>query len=212
MKKRVIALGLVFTLLLALLAGCGNGSQSAAVESAKTSDIGSASEKAETAEEEPETVSDETAGSEGEAEPADDTADTAEETDLTASNAAMDFGPWQEMLKSLTTELPVVEEPETLSYFFGFESSSLNYIPGGELKNHQIWSALEDITGVHLDLTVVEATSAEPVAEEEDLPTMVEPTAAEPMANEEDLPTMVDPQAAMLGEEDLPTMVEGDES
>ena len=80
--------------------------------------------------------------------------------DFTESNAGMDFTGFQEMLKTLTTELPVVDEPETLTYFFGYESSVLNYLPGGELKNHQIWSALEGMTGVHLELVVVDSTTA----------------------------------------------------
>lgn len=75
-----------------------------------------------------------------------------DQLDFTESNAGMDFTGFQEMLKTLTTELPVVDEPETLTYFFGYESSVLNYLPGGELKNHQIWSALEGMTGVHLEL------------------------------------------------------------
>ena len=159
-NRKLICWLLVMTMVAALLSGCG----STAAESTAPVESSAESVAAAPAEEAPaeETPAEEMPAEEAPAEEAPVEEVPAEEAvlDLTESNANMDFGPWQEMLKGLTTELPIVEEPETLTYFFGFESASLNYIPGGELKNHQIWSNLENITGVHLDITVVDGTTA----------------------------------------------------
>ena len=159
MKTKIITSLLVAAMLIGILAGCGSQpSQSAADLSSQPGSAEAASE-APDIQEAAQTESGDT--EETEQEDVESAEEPAEETaDFTESNASMDFGPWQEFLKSLTTELPVVDEPETISYFFGFESSSLNYIPGGVLENHQIWSALEDITGVKVDMTVVESTTA----------------------------------------------------
>ena len=152
MKKKLLALLLGLAMLCALLSGCGG---------AQTSSRSSGPSEPESTMAPPEAPTPEPAASAASSSILDsalpeDTADL----DFTESNANMDFAGFQDMLKSLTTALPVVEEPETLTYFFGFESSALNYLPGGDLNNHQIWSALEDLTGVHLELTVVDASTA----------------------------------------------------
>ena len=156
MKKKLFALLLVLSVTFTLFAGCGG---------AQTSSAPAAPSEPETASTAPAAPSAET----GTPAPAEDSAQQgsipAEEAepegyDFTESNAAMDFTGFQEMLKTLTTELPVVDQPETLTYFFGYESSVLNYLPGGELQNHQIWSALEDMTGVHVEMTIVDSSTA----------------------------------------------------
>lgn len=158
MKKnlKLLCWLLILAILPGMLAGCGSETTAEASTPASSQVISETVETPEEPQDEPVPPTEEsTVPEEASVIP-----EEAPAPDFTESNANMDFGPWQEMLKGLTTELPIVEEPETLTYFFGFESASLNYIPGGELKNHQIWSALEDITGVHLDITVVDATTS----------------------------------------------------
>lgn len=156
MKKKLLALLLVLSVICTLLTGCGG---------AQTSSAPAGSSAQETAGAAPEAPSEKTeapapaapGSSEESAAPEEAESETM---DFTESNAAMDFTGFQEMLKTLTTELPVVDQPETLTYFFGYESSVLNYLPGGELQNHQIWSALEDLTGVHVEMTIVDSSTA----------------------------------------------------
>lgn len=156
MKKKLFALLLVLSVICTLLTGCGGAQTSSAPAGSSAQETAGAapeapSEKTEAPAPAAPGSSEESAAPE-EAEP--------EPMDFTESNAAMDFTGFQEMLKTLTTELPVVDQPETLTYFFGYESSVLNYLPGGELQNHQIWSALEDLTGVHVEMTIVDASTA----------------------------------------------------
>ena len=156
MKKKLLALLLVLTVICTLLTGCGGAQTSSAPAGSSAQETAGAapeapSEKTEAPAPAAPGSSEESAAPE-EAEP--------ETMDFTESNAAMDFTGFQEMLKTLTTELPVVDQPETLTYFFGYESSVLNYLPGGELQNHQIWSALEDLTGVHVEMTIVDSSTA----------------------------------------------------
>ncbi len=63
------------------------------------------------------------------------------------------------MLKTLHTELPITEDPVTLTYFLGYETSGLTYIEGNDLENQQVWKWLTENTGVKVDLTVVDKTS-----------------------------------------------------
>ena len=156
MKKKLLALLLVLSVICTVLTGCGGAQTSSAPAGSSAQETAGAapeapSEKTEAPAPAAPGSSEESAAPE-EAEP--------EPMDFTESNAAMDFTGFQEMLKTLTTELPVVDQPETLTYFFGYESSVLNYLPGGELQNHQIWSALEDLTGVHVEMTIVDSSTA----------------------------------------------------
>lgn len=156
MKKKLLALLLVLSVICTVLTGCGGAQTSSAPAGSSAQETAGAapeapSEKTEAPAPAAPGSSEESAATE-EAEP--------ETMDFTESNAAMDFTGFQEMLKTLTTELPVVDQPETLTYFFGYESSVLNYLPGGELQNHQIWSALEDLTGVHVEMTIVDSSTA----------------------------------------------------
>lgn len=156
MKKKLLALLLVLSVICTLLTGCGGAQTSSAPAGSSAQETAGTAPEAPSEKNEAPTPaapgsSEESAAPE-EAEP--------EPMDFTESNAAMDFTGFQEMLKTLTTELPVVDQPETLTYFFGYESSVLNYLPGGELQNHQIWSALEDITGVHVEMTIVDSSTA----------------------------------------------------
>ena len=156
MKKKLLALLLVLSVICTVLTGCGGAQTSSAPAGSSAQETAGAapeapSEKNEAPAPAAPGSSEESAAPE-EAEP--------EPMDFTESNAAMDFTGFQEMLRTLTTELPVVDQPETLTYFFGYESSVLNYLPGGELQNHQIWSALEDLTGVHVEMTIVDSSTA----------------------------------------------------
>ena len=156
MKKKLLALLLVLSVICTLLTGCGG---------AQTSSAPAGSSAQETAGTAPEAPSEKTEAPAPAAPGSSEESAAPEEAepepmDFTESNAAMDFTGFQEMLKTLTTELPVVDQPETLTYVFGYESSVLNYLPGGELQNHQIWSALEDMTGVHVEMTIVDSSTA----------------------------------------------------
>ena len=162
MKQKVFALLLVCAMLLGVLAGCGStaGSASEAASTASAAEESAAAEKEaeenEAAEpaaapaEEPGSAAEEPASAEEAAEP--------EEGDFTEANASMDFTGYKEMLKGLTTELPIADGDVTLSYFFGFEGTTLNYIEGGTMEGHQVWKWLMENTGVNLDLNVVNKT------------------------------------------------------
>lgn len=148
-KNRLLAILLVLAMALALLSGCGTDTASSAPEAPASG-------------EETQTPVPETPAETPEA-PASDVEASAVETpadsgDNTEANANMDFKPHQEMLKGLTTTLPVTDEDVTLTYFMGFETNSLNYIDGGDLMNHQVWTWLRENSGVNIDLRVVDKT------------------------------------------------------
>lgn len=145
--KKWIALLLAMTMALGMLAGCGADTPTSTA---------------------PEETSMQTQKPAPEATPAepgsDDTASVLDVPgmdgfDNTQDNANLDFTAHREMLKTLHTELPLVDEPVTLSYFLGFESSALNYVEGGDLHNQQVWKWLVENTGVNLELTVVERSA-----------------------------------------------------
>ena len=143
MKTKLFALLLATAMLLGILAGCGNGNALSEKEAAAPA----VSEQKNDVE-----VEAEAATSSSEVEPAAPVADD----DFTEANASMDFSGYKEMLKGLETQLPITEEPVTLSYFYGFESSTLNYIDGGTMADHQVWKWLEENTGVTMELKVVD--------------------------------------------------------
>lgn len=143
MKTKLFALLLATAILLGILAGCGNGNALSEKEAAAPA----VSEQKNDVE-----VEAEAATSSSEVEPAAPVADD----DFTEANASMDFSGYKEMLKGLETQLPITEEPVTLSYFYGFESSTLNYIDGGTMADHQVWKWLEENTGVTMELKVVD--------------------------------------------------------
>lgn len=152
-KNRLLALLLVAAMAMMLLAGCGGTAQSAASEAPAAESAESAAPAA------PEAPAEEPAPAPEPETSAVEEASIVEEPaegDFTAANAAMDFDGYREMLKGLTTSLPITEEPVTISYFMGFEGSTLNYIDGGTLDNHQVWSWLRENTGVTVDLRVVD--------------------------------------------------------
>lgn len=151
MKKNcTLALLLVLAMVMACLTGCG----STAASSAPAASEQSASAPAEASEAPAAPAPADQAEESSTAEP--DSAMPEEATDFTEANANNDYDGWREMLKTLHTELPITEDPVTLTYFLGFETSSLTYIEGGELENHQVWKWLAENTGVKMDLTVVD--------------------------------------------------------
>lgn len=149
-KNRLLSLLLVLAMALMLLAGCGaEGSSTPASEAPAQS-----AESPET----PEAPEDPAAPASSNAEESSNLEEPIAEGDFTEANAAMDFGGYKEMLKGLTTSLPITEEEVTLSYFFGFEGSTLNYIKSGTMDGHQVWTWLRENTGVNVDLRVVDKT------------------------------------------------------
>ena len=126
MKMKLLALLLALTMLLSL-AACGGSAASA--PTASGAETASEPETEAPADEEEVVDVDEEeeteAPDEAEASAEDEAVEAVDENDFTAANAAMDFTGYKEMLKGLTTELPITEEDVTLSYFFGFEGSLL---------------------------------------------------------------------------------------
>lgn len=153
MKTKVFALLMTAVMLLTLCVGCGGDAVSETASSAPAEASETASEVAEATTEEVTEVPVEEASTVEEA--------PVEEgpADFTESNANNDFSGYKEMLTTLTTALPVVEEPVTLSYFLGYETAGLNYIEGGTLDDHQVWQWLEENTGVDIELKVVDKTT-----------------------------------------------------
>ncbi len=151
MKKNcTLALLLVLAMVMACLTGCG----STAASSAPAASEQSASAPAEASEAPAAPAPADQAEEASTAEP--DSAMPEEATDFTEANANNDYDGWREMLKTLHTELPITEDPVTLTYFLGYETSGLTYIEGGELENQQVWKWLAENTGVKMDLTVVD--------------------------------------------------------
>lgn len=151
-KNRTLALLLVLTMMVALLAGCGDTAASSQTAVQPETTASAASEAP------AEPVPPEAEASVPEASTLEEPVPEDGPADFTEANANMDFSGYKAMLKELHTELPITEEPVTLSYFFGFEGSTLNYIQGGTMNDHQVWNWLEENTGVTMELNVVDKT------------------------------------------------------
>ena len=150
MKKNcTLALLLVLAMVIACLAGCGSNTAASASAPAEQSASAPAESKAPAA---PEAASqaEETSTQEP------GSAITEGPADYTEANANNDYDGWREMLKTLHTELPITEDPVTLTYFLGYETSGLTYIEGNDLENQQVWKWLAENTGVKMELTVVD--------------------------------------------------------
>lgn len=145
MKTKLLALLLMAAMLLTVCVGCGNDT---AVSSA------SSKEEVSAAPEVPATEDEEVPQEDSQEAPA--PVEEEGSADFTQANANNDFSGYKEMLKGLTTSLPVVEDEVTLSYFLGYETAGLKYIDGGTLDNQQVWKWLQENTGVTFDLTVVD--------------------------------------------------------
>ena len=145
-KKCTLALLLVLAMVMTCLAGCGSSAASSASAAAEQS----ASAPAEASEAPATPAPADQAEEASAAEP--DSAMPEETTDFTEANANNDYEGWREMLKTLHTELPITEDPVTLTYFLGYETSGLTYIEGGELENQQVWKWLAENTGVKMAL------------------------------------------------------------
>lgn len=151
-KTKFLALLLVLSMLTAMLVGCG-GSAASTQESVPQSE--STTQASEAAPAPAEDAAEDTAP---EASAAEEAPIEEGPADFTEANANMDFSGYKAMLKDLHTELPITEEPVTLSYFYGFESSTLNYLPDGTMNSHQVWTWLRDNTGIDFDLRIVDKT------------------------------------------------------
>ena len=154
MKKRMISMVLILVLAISMLAGCGG--TEASIESAA-----------------PASDAEQTAAATEES-PAAEEAATAEEAsvevaveeesgipDLTESDRNLDFAPRKELIKSLTTQLPITEETVELSYWLDFETSTLTYIDGSDLNNHPIWAGMEELTGVKINITQIDQATCQ---------------------------------------------------
>lgn len=148
--RRLFALLMALCMVLGLLSGCGGDAASSAPAEPSAEETQDAAPEAPVAPETSEAPASDLEASSVEV--------PEENTDHTEANANMNFEPHQEMLKGLTTTLPVTEEDVTLTYFMGFETNSLNYIDGGDLMNHQVWTWLRENSGVNIDLRVVDKT------------------------------------------------------
>lgn len=148
--KRIVSMMLVLVMLLGLLAGCGNDSAESTVQ-----------QEISTEDQTQEPKADETPGTAmGSA--ADSAVETTENggIDNTAANASFDYTAHQELLKSLHTSLPIVEEPVTLTYWLDFETATLMYLENSDLNNHPMWSTIGERTGVDIDITMIDKNNA----------------------------------------------------
>ena len=151
MKKNcTLALLLVLAMVMTCLTGCG----STAASSAPAASEQSASAPVEASKAPTAPAPADQAEEASTFEP--DSAMPEEATDFTEANANNDYTGWREMLKTLHTELPITEDPVTLTYFLGYETAGLTYIEGNDLENQQVWKWLAENTGVKMDLTVVD--------------------------------------------------------
>ena len=148
MKKKLLALVSAACMLLSLSVGCGQPSPGDSAASAPATASAAAPSQA---------PAESTPPASAPADPASAQEMSSEEPerDFTQANADMDFTGYKELLRGLTTSLPITQEPVTLSYFFGFEGTTLNYIPGGTMEGHQVWAWLAENTGITFDLRVV---------------------------------------------------------
>ena len=160
MKKLFVFL-LAAAMVLGTLAGCGTAetTESAAANETVSAEQAESTSDQDAVESDAPPASDTVSSDVTEMEDAEGAEDPDEPEDFTASNANHDYAPFRAMLRTLTTELPITEDPVTLTYFLGFETNTLNYIPTGDLMDHQIWAWLRDNTGVNIELQVVDKTS-----------------------------------------------------
>ena len=137
MKKSLLALLLALAMMVMLFAGCGNAATSAA-EAVASAAEGAAEEAAEAAGEAAEAVE---GAVEEAAAPAEAEASAAEEpAETEAAEPAFEI------------EYPLVDEPTTLTYWQAWPPF-LNEI--SEPKDAAMFAKLEEITGIHLDITAV---------------------------------------------------------
>jgi putative aldouronate transport system substrate-binding protein len=163
MKKRLFALCLALAMMTGLLAGCGSSTDTetatAPAEETTETQTDAQPESAQPVEAASETPAQaEAAPAESEAAPAEEEAVPAA-NDFTKANAQMDFSGYREMLRGLTTTLPITDQDVTLDWFMGFEGSTLNYMPDGTMESHQVWTWLRENTGVNINLNVVDKTN-----------------------------------------------------
>lgn len=148
--KRIVSMILALGMLLGLFAGCGNDSTKSTTppESSADAPPQEARSEAPTDVETKSVVDSDLASIE------DGTIDNTE------ANANFDYSAHQELLKSLHTTLPIVDEPVTLTYWLDFETATLTYLENGDLNNHPMWSTIGERTGVDIDITMVDKNNA----------------------------------------------------
>ena len=135
MKKSLLAILLAAAMMVMVFAGCGSAAGSAA-EAAASDAVSSAVEAAEAVEEAAETV---------EAAPAEEAVPAEGEASAEAMPSA-DTHEYPEIT------YPLVDEPTTLTYWQAWPPF-LNEI--SEPKDAAMFAKLEEITGIHLDITAV---------------------------------------------------------
>lgn len=149
--KKTLTLILALAMLLAMFAGCSKTTAEPTTEPETTQEA-EAPAQSETAEPEPEAEPEAEAGPEAEAEP--EVAEPVEET-----SDGIDLAAHKELVKSLTADFPIADGEE-LSVWLSYETSSLQYVDGGEMNDIVCYEMLEELTGVHLDIVMVDMTTS----------------------------------------------------
>lgn len=141
--KKTLTLILALAMLLTMFAGCSTTTAEPETEpeTAQESEAPAQTEAAEPSAE-PE------AEPEAEAEPVEE-----------APAEGIDMAAHKELIKSLTADFPVADGGE-LSVWLSYETSSLQYVEGGEMNNITCYKLLEELTGVHLDITMADMTTS----------------------------------------------------
>ena len=153
--KKYLAMLLILAMMLSLVA-CGGGSEASMASEAASASEESVEVPAVEADE-PEAPAEEPIVEEA----ASVVEEVVEEghADFTEANASMDFSDYKENMKTYVTELPITDEDVTVSFFLGCEMDSLNYIPGNTMEDHQIYKWLDENTGLHFDLRLVDKSN-----------------------------------------------------
>lgn len=150
MKKRMTCTLLVFALLLSLLTGCGND----ATSSKNDAPVSTTEQTTSNPKQLKTPIADEGSNE-------DSVTENSTIPDLTEADRNLDYTGRMELIKSLTADLPITEDPIELSYWLGYETSTLSYIDDNNLNNHPIWSRMEELTGVKINITQIDAISSQ---------------------------------------------------
>ncbi len=147
--KKLLSILLLAALLIAMMTGCGSGDT-------KTDATTAAVEETAVVDDEP-VVSQQTPADSG------DTMEIYEMDSEDAVNAVMsgdiDFAAHKELIKSLTADFPIADG-ESLSIWLSYETSSLQYVEDSDMQNIVCYRLLEELTGVHLDMTIADMTTS----------------------------------------------------
>lgn len=153
-RRKTIVLFLIVAMLLSIMAGCGKSETSVAVSAAETQAPASQS-STDVAEpqEEPEKA---------DIESSEDLQDSVEENEVTEvldDTDAADAGVDLDTFEWGTVQLPIVEEPTTLTYFFITQPFMMMYAGELDYEEATFYREMEARTGIHMDITAVDMIS-----------------------------------------------------